>query len=55
MPTLPPTEPSMWRKLLSRVHPDSVGSHELFIWVGAVRDAGYIRGRKGVKNVLHYE
>jgi len=34
-PTLPPTEPAMWRKLMVRTHPDSGGSHELFIWTGA--------------------
>lgn len=32
-PTLPPTEPAMWRKLLARAHPDAGGDHELFIWV----------------------
>jgi hypothetical protein len=37
-PTLPVTDRSMWRRLLSRVHPDAGGSHELFIWAGAVRD-----------------
>ena len=38
-PTLPPTEPTMWRKLLARTHPDAGGDHELFIWTGAVKDA----------------
>jgi hypothetical protein len=37
-PTLPLTEPAMWRKLLARTHPDSGGSHELFIWTGALLD-----------------
>jgi hypothetical protein len=37
-PTLPVTDRSMWRRLLSRVHPDAGGDHELFIWAGAVRD-----------------
>jgi hypothetical protein len=37
-PTLPPTDPAMWRKLLARTHPDAGGSHELFIWTGALRD-----------------
>lgn len=37
-PTLPPTEPAMWRKLLARTHPDAGGDHELFIWTGALRD-----------------
>lgn len=36
-PTLPPDDPRMWRRLLSRVHPDVGGPHELFIWTGAVR------------------
>jgi hypothetical protein len=36
-PTLPPTEPTMWRKLLARTHPDTGGSHDLFIWTGALR------------------
>jgi hypothetical protein len=37
-PTLPTTDKSMWRRLLSRTHPDAGGSHELFLWAGAVRD-----------------
>ncbi len=37
-PTQPPDDPKMWRRLLGRVHPDAGGSHELFIWTGAVRD-----------------
>src|SRR5215211_5851026 len=37
-PTLPLDDRSMWRRLLSRTHPDAGGSHELFIWTGAVRD-----------------
>ena len=37
-PTLSLTEPAMWRKLLARTHPDSGGSHELFIWTGVLRD-----------------
>jgi hypothetical protein len=28
----------MWRRLISRAHPDAGGDHELFIWTGAVRD-----------------
>jgi hypothetical protein len=28
----------MWRRLLARAHPDAGGTHELFIWAGAVRD-----------------
>lgn len=37
-PTLPLDDRSMWRRLLSRSHPDAGGSHELFIWTVAVRD-----------------
>ncbi len=29
----------MWRRLLSRAHPDAGGDHELFIWTGTLRDA----------------
>jgi hypothetical protein len=29
----------MWRRLLGRAHPDAGGSHELFIWTVATRDA----------------
>ncbi len=36
--TLPPTEPAMWRKLLAKVHPDSGGDHELFVWTMHLRD-----------------
>jgi hypothetical protein len=28
----------MWRRVLSRVHPDAGGDHNLFIWTVAVRD-----------------
>jgi hypothetical protein len=37
-PTHPPTDGGMWRRLLARAHPDAGGTHELFIWTGAVRD-----------------
>ncbi len=37
-PTLPPDHRGMWRRLISRAHPDAGGDHELFIWTGAVRD-----------------
>ena len=36
--TLPATDGAMWRKLLSRVHPDAGGEHELFIWTRAVQE-----------------
>ena len=38
-PTLPLDDRSMWRRLVSRSHPDAGGSHELFIWAVATRDA----------------
>lgn len=38
VPTLPPDHSGMWRRLISRAHPDAGGDHELFIWTGAVRD-----------------
>jgi len=37
-PTHAPTDRGMWRRLLARAHPDTGGTHELFIWAGAVRD-----------------
>jgi hypothetical protein len=30
--TSPPTDRSMWRRLLSLVHPDRGGDHDVFIW-----------------------
>ena len=48
-PTLPPDDPRMWRRLLSRTHPDAGGSHELFIWTGAVRDV-VCEGRLSFRN-----
>ncbi len=38
-PTLPPTDKSMWRKLIARAHPDTGGDHELFIWTRAAMEA----------------
>jgi hypothetical protein len=38
-PTLPIDDRSMWRRLVSRSHPDTGGDHELFIWTVATRDA----------------
>jgi hypothetical protein len=38
-PTLPYDDRGMWRLLISRSHPDAGGSHELFIWAVATRDA----------------
>ena len=38
-PTHPPTDRGMWRRLLARAHLDAGGTHERFIWTGAVRDA----------------
>ncbi len=37
-PTLPANDPKMWRRLVARANPDAGGSHELFVWTGAVRD-----------------
>ena len=37
-PTLPATDKSMWRKAIARAHPDAGGSHELCVWMQAVRD-----------------
>ncbi len=37
-PTFRPTDGAMWRKLLARAHPDAGGNHELFIWVGSVKE-----------------
>ncbi len=37
-PTLPPTDRGMWRRALARLHPDSGGNHELFLWGTVVRD-----------------
>ena len=37
-PTLPLTDKAMWRRLLTRTHPDAGGDHELFIWAGSIRE-----------------
>jgi hypothetical protein len=37
--TLPFDDRGMWRRVVSRSHPDAGGSHELFIWAVATRDA----------------
>ncbi len=37
-PTLPPNDRAMWRRLISRAHPDAGGDHDLFIWSMATRD-----------------
>ena len=37
-PTLPPNDRAMWRRLVSRAHPDTGGDHDLFIWTCATRD-----------------
>ncbi len=36
--TAAPDDRSMWRRALAKLHPDGGGSHDLFIWAGAVRD-----------------
>jgi hypothetical protein len=38
-PTHPPNDKGMWRRLVSRAHPDAGGDHDLFIWTVATRDA----------------
>ncbi len=38
-PTLPLDHSGMWRRLVARTHPDAGGTHELFVWAGALRDA----------------
>jgi hypothetical protein len=37
-PTHPPNDRGMWRRLVSRAHPDAGGDHDLFIWSMATRD-----------------
>jgi hypothetical protein len=37
-PTLPLDDKSMWRRVIARTHPDAGGSHELCVWIQAVRD-----------------
>lgn len=37
--TRPLDDPRLWRRLLSRAHPDAGGDHDLFIWTGTVKDA----------------
>jgi hypothetical protein len=44
--TAPPDDRSMWRRALARLHPDSGGSHDLFIWAGAVTDVVCGEGSK---------
>ena len=34
-----PNDNRMWRLLLARLHPDSGGDHELFVFASTVRDA----------------
>jgi hypothetical protein len=40
----------MWRRALAKLHPDGGGSHDLFIWAGAVRDAVCGPGLHGAVN-----
>lgn len=40
--TVPPTDKTMWRKLLAAAHPDRGGDHELFIWAQELRE--YVAG-----------
>jgi hypothetical protein len=45
--TAPFTDPVMWKRLLARVHPDSGGSDDLFIWVrelqASIVEPNYVR------------
>ncbi len=36
--TRPPNDARMWKRLVSRAHPDAGGDHELFIWATATRE-----------------
>jgi hypothetical protein len=36
--TAPPTDRSMWRRLIRRVHPDHGGDQDLFIWTTALHE-----------------
>ncbi len=36
--THPPNDGRMWKRLVSRAHPDAGGDHELFIWATATRE-----------------
>lgn len=38
-PTLSPNDKTMWRKLVARAHPDAGGTHDLFVWSMATREA----------------
>jgi hypothetical protein len=40
----------MWRRALAKLHPDGGGSHDLFIWAGAVRDVVCGPGPHGAVN-----
>jgi hypothetical protein len=37
-PTLPPDDKRMWRQAKARAHPDTGDDHELFIWLGSVKE-----------------
>ncbi len=54
--TRPPDDPRMWKRLLSRAHPDAGGAHELFIWTTAVRDvvcSSSLRGAASPEPTVH--
>ncbi len=48
--TAAPDDRSMWRRALAKLHPDGGGSHDLFIWAGAVRDVVCDLGVRGAVN-----
>jgi len=54
-PTVPFDDRSMWRRLVSRAHPDAGGDHELFIWTGAVRDVVCGRVESSLRSESFYQ
>lgn len=34
--TAPPTDKTLWKRLIARTHPDAGGDHDLFIWTTAL-------------------
>jgi hypothetical protein len=43
----PPTDKSMWRRLLALAHPDGGGEHDLFIWAQALRESVFGKSTDG--------
>ena len=44
-PTHPPNDARMWKRLVSRCHPDAGGDHDLFIWAAATRILSKLKRR----------